>query len=109
MANRLYFRHLEFFTSPQGLLQRHSSKDPKLILAVPASLSHGPSRSLFAEFAAIPDNVILLTGRSEEGTLARALFDRWNDSQRAGDKWDEGKLGSNVMLDGPLKLQVFCS
>ncbi len=88
------------------LLQTYSSKDPKLILAVPASFSHGPSRLLFADFAAIPDNVILLTGRGEEGTLGRRLFERWNNSQRVEDKWDKGKLGSNVMLDGSLELRV---
>jgi len=88
------------------LLETYSSKDPKLILAVPASFSHGPSRSLFADFAAVPDNVILLTGRGEEGTLGRLLFDRWNRSQRGEDKWDKGKLGSSVMLDGSLDLRV---
>ena len=101
-----FSRHLEFFPNPQVLLETYSSKDPKLILAVPASFSHGPSRSLFADFAAVPDNVILLTGRGEEGTLGRLLFDRWNRSQRAEDKWDKGKLGSSVMLDGSLELRV---
>ena len=76
------------------LPQTYSSNDPKQILAVPASFSHGPSRSLFADFAAVPDNVILLTGRGEEGTLGRMLFDRWNRSQRSEDKWDKGKLGT---------------
>ena len=88
------------------LLETYSSKDPKLILAVPASFSHGPSRSLFADFAAVPDNVILLTGRGEEGTLGRILFERWNRSQRTEDKWDKGKLGSSVMLDGSFDLRV---
>ena len=88
------------------LLETYSSKDPKLVLAVPASFSHGPSRLLFADFAAVPDNVILLTGRGEEGTLGRMLFDRWNKTQRAEDKWDKGKLGSSVMLDGSLSLRV---
>ncbi|KAN0128544.1 Beta-lactamase-like protein [Lactarius tabidus] len=105
-ALALRFKHLEFFPNPQVLLQTYSSKDPKLILAVPASFSHGPSRLLFADFAAIPDNVILLTGRSEEGTLGRRLFERWNDSQRVEDKWDKGKLGRNVMLDGSLELRL---
>jgi cleavage and polyadenylation specificity factor subunit 2 len=97
------------------LIEKYSSKDPKLILAVPASLSHGPSRHLFADFAAIPDNVILLTGHSEDGTLARLLFDRWNDGQRVENKWDNGKIGISVMMDGSLKLKVssiprlFCS
>jgi cleavage and polyadenylation specificity factor subunit 2 len=49
---------------------------------------------------------VLLTQRGEEGTLARVLFDKWNDSQRAEDKWDKGKIGSNVMMDGSLNLKV---
>lgn len=88
------------------MMQRYSSKEPKLILAVPASLSHGPSRLLFSEFAEIPDNVVLLTGRGEEGTLGRILFDRWNNSQREESKWDRGKIGNNVMMDGVLNLKV---
>ena len=39
------------------------------------------------------------------------LFDRWNKTQRAEEKWDKGKLGSSVMLDGSLNLRVslrFC-
>ncbi|KAN0126510.1 Beta-lactamase-like protein [Russula decolorans] len=105
-AFALRFKHLEFFPNPEMLLETYSSKDPKLILAIPASFSHGPSRSLFADFAAVPDNVILLTGRGEQGTLGRILFERWNKSQRAEDKWDKGKLGSSVMLDGSLDLRL---
>lgn len=100
-------RHLEFFPNPQALLHTYSSKDPKLILAVPASLSHGASRVLFSQFAETPDNVVLLTGRSEEGTLGRILFDRWNDAQREETKWDRGKIGSNIMLDGSIRMKVF--
>jgi cleavage and polyadenylation specificity factor subunit 2 len=69
-------------------------------------MSHGPSRHLFSDFAAVPDNVVLLTGRGEEGTLGRTLFDRWNDAQRSDDKWDKGKIGSNIMMDGVLRLRV---
>ncbi|KAI0663219.1 beta-lactamase-like protein [Cubamyces menziesii] len=105
-AFALRFRHVEFFPNPQSLMQTYSSKDPKLILAVPATLSHGPSRSLFAQFAEIPDNVVLLTGRSEPGTLGRILFDQWNNSQREEAKWDRGKIGSNIMMDGVLRLEM---
>ncbi|KAJ3533914.1 hypothetical protein NMY22_g7139 [Coprinellus aureogranulatus] len=105
-ALALRFKHLEFFPNPQALLQRHSSKDPKLVLAVPASLSHGPSRHLFAEFASVPDNVVLLTQRGAEGTLSRSLFDYWNEAQR-GDTWDKGKIGRNVMMDGSIKLKMY--
>ncbi|KAJ7638939.1 beta-lactamase-like protein [Roridomyces roridus] len=103
-AFALRFKYLEFFPNPQALIHRYSSTDPKLILAVPASLSHGPSRNLFVNFASIPNNVVLLTSRSEEGTLGRLLFNKWNDSQRADDKWDKGKIGSNVMMDGAISL-----
>jgi Cft2 family RNA processing exonuclease len=108
VIDKLSCRHLEFFPNPQMLLQTYSSKDPKLILAVPASFSHGPSRLLFADFAAVPDNVILLTGRGEERMLGRMLFEHWNNSQRAEDKWDKGKLrlGISMMLDGSLELRV---
>ncbi|TFK55437.1 hypothetical protein OE88DRAFT_1651747 [Heliocybe sulcata] len=105
-AFALRFRHLEIFPSPQHLMQTYSSKDPKLILAVPASLSHGPSRIVFSEFAAIPDNVVLLTGRSEEGTLGGLLFDMWNTAQRDDSKWDKGKIGSNIMMDGVLHMKM---
>ncbi|EIW61467.1 uncharacterized protein TRAVEDRAFT_162694 [Trametes versicolor FP-101664 SS1] len=105
-AFALRFRHLEFFSSPQALMSTYSTKDPKLILAVPATLSHGPSRSLFAHFAEIPDNVVLLTGRSEPGTLGRILFDKWNNSQREEAKWDRGKIGNNIMMDGVLRLEI---
>jgi cleavage and polyadenylation specificity factor subunit 2 len=99
-------RRLEFFSNPQALLATYSSRDPKLILAVPASLSHGPSRSLFSSFAAVPDNVVLLTSRGDEGTLARQLFDRWDAAQRGEDRWDNGRIGRNIMLDGPLTLEM---
>ncbi|KAI0772039.1 beta-lactamase-like protein [Trametes elegans] len=105
-AFALRFRHVEFFQTPQALMQAYSTKDPKLILAVPATLSHGPSRSLFAHFAEIPDNVVLLTGRSEPGTLGRHLFDTWNNAQREEAKWDRGKIGSNIMMDGLLRLEM---
>ncbi|KIM46373.1 hypothetical protein M413DRAFT_17042 [Hebeloma cylindrosporum] len=99
-------RHLEFFPNPQTLLHTYSSKDPKLILAVPASLSHGPSRHLFSDFAAVPGNVVLLTSRGEAGTLGRALFEKWDISQRPEDRWDKGRIGSNIMMDSTIKLTM---
>lgn len=85
---------------------RYASQDPKLILAIPASLSHGASRAIFADFAQMENSVILLTGRGEEGTLGRMLFDKWNSSQREEYKWDRGKIGNNVMMDGVMHLKV---
>lgn len=102
----IIYRHLEFFATPQALIHTYSSKDPKLILAVPASLSHGASRSIFSEFALVPDNVVLLTSPGEEGSLTRMLFSMWNDAQREEDRWNKGKLGRNIMLDKAIRLTV---
>jgi cleavage and polyadenylation specificity factor subunit 2 len=52
--------------------------------------------------------VVLLTSRGEEGTLGRILFDKWNSSQRGDDKWDKGRIGSNIMMDGAMTLKVTC-
>ncbi|KAL5488069.1 hypothetical protein ACEPAI_6177 [Sanghuangporus weigelae] len=105
-AFALRFKFLEFFPNPRALLHTYSSKDPKLILTVPLSLSHGSSRIIFSDFATAPDNVILLTSPGEVGTFARTLFDIWNDEQRDDDKWNKGKLGRNVMLDRTLTLTM---
>jgi cleavage and polyadenylation specificity factor subunit 2 len=99
-------RYLEIFPNPASLTQRYASQDPKLILAIPASLSHGPSRVIFADFAQMENNVVLLTGRGEEGTLGRKLFEKWNSSQREEYKWDRGKIGNNIMMDGVMHLKV---
>jgi cleavage and polyadenylation specificity factor subunit 2 len=54
----------------------------------------------------VPDNVVLLTNLSEEGTLGRQLFDMWNNQQREDDRWQNGRLGRNIMLDGAVNLHV---
>jgi Cft2 family RNA processing exonuclease len=93
------------------MVEKFSSREPKLILAVPASMSHGPSRSLFADFAAMQGNVVILTQRAEQGTLSRFLMDRWEASQEESQKWQDGKLGEPVPLDRPIELEVkqWCS
>jgi cleavage and polyadenylation specificity factor subunit 2 len=88
------------------MVEKFSSREPKLILAVPASMSHGPSRSLFADFAAMQGNVVILTQRAEQGTLSRFLMDRWEASQEESQRWQDGKLGEPVPLDRPIELEV---
>ncbi|KAI0700782.1 beta-lactamase-like protein [Cytidiella melzeri] len=75
--------------------------DPKLILAIPASLPHGASRAIFADFAQTETSVVLLTGRGEEVTLGRTLFGRWNNQQREEYKRDRGKIGNNKQPQEP--------
>jgi cleavage and polyadenylation specificity factor subunit 2 len=77
-----------------------------VILTVPATLSHGYSRSLFIDFARSPNNVVVLTGMSDEGTLARWLWGEWNEQQAVGEKWGQGKVGNVVQLNETVALQV---
>lgn len=79
---------------------------PKLILTVPATLSHGYSRSLFVDFARGLSNVVILTGASDDGTLARWLWGVWNEAQKEGEKWGQGKVGKVIELDRTVELQV---
>lgn len=78
-------------------------------MAVPASLSHGSSRTLFADFASVPGNVVLLTSRSEEGTLSNILFERWYGKQVEEEKWEKGRLGTPIDLDETLRMTVSSS
>lgn len=104
------FSHLEFFSSPAALTATYPSSKPKLVLAVPASLSHGSSRALFADFASVRDNVVLLTSRSEEGTLSHSLLDKWNERQGDDERWDKGSIGSVIELDETIniKVSIYC-
>jgi cleavage and polyadenylation specificity factor subunit 2 len=88
------------------MIDKFSSREPKLILAVPASLSHGASRSVFADFAAIEGNVVVLTEQAERGTLNRFLMDRWEAGQEDSQRWGNGSLGEPIILDRPLELEV---
>ena len=104
-----YSRHLELFPNPQVLLETYSSKDLKLILAVPGSFSYGPSRWPFADFAAVPDKC----DPSHWPWRRRNTFGHTlcclivvNKSQRVEKKWNKDKLGSSVVLDGSLDLRV---
>ncbi|KAH7107776.1 beta-lactamase-like protein [Auriculariales sp. MPI-PUGE-AT-0066] len=98
-AAALRFRHLEFFNSYSALMSTYPSAKPKLILAVPQNLSSGSSRALFADFAAVPANVVVLTNRGEPDTLSRHLFDQWNARQDARDRYGGGVIGKPVQLD----------
>lgn len=51
-------------------------------------------------------NIVLLTSRQEENTLARDLYDQWESSQDEKAKWGKGKIGTLGSLRGPLQLEV---
>jgi cleavage and polyadenylation specificity factor subunit 2 len=100
-------RNLKMFQSLDTIHAAFPPAQPKLILAYPASLSFGFSRRLFVDqFASVPGNVVLLTGKGEPNSLSRWLWERWNDSQEPGNKWGEGGLGAEVALDEQRRVTV---
>lgn len=108
----LNLRNVQFFSSPQELDAAFSPQAPKCVLSVPNSLSYGFSRQLCPEYVQTQGNVVILTGRSEPGTLANWFFQRWQDRQE-GTGWgnEQGKLGSVVDLEGDqieLKVSELC-
>ncbi|KAG8856093.1 hypothetical protein FRB91_001267 [Serendipita sp. 411] len=105
-ALALRFKFIEIFSTPDQLINKFSSREPKLILAVPASLSHGSSRSLFSEFAGVEGNVVVLTERTQQGTLNRYLMDRWEAAQEETEKWQDGKIGEPVSIDRPIDIEL---
>ena len=105
-ASRLSPRHVQFFASPTDLLQAHSLARPKLVLAIPPTMSYGPSRWLFTALAGADGNVVILTGRSESGTLTRDLYDRWANGQSDEAKWGGGATGRLEPLYGKMTIEV---
>ena len=102
----LRFPNLRIYSSLEELDRAIPREVPKLILTVPSTLSHGFSRQLLVQLAREPKNVVVLSGSNEEGTLARWLFDVWNDAQTELDKWGKGKVGKVVQSEQTVQLQV---
>lgn len=94
----LRFKHLRFFSSVQEYEQAVRSTplgaSPRCVLAAPMNMSYGPSRRLFTSMAKEPGTRIVLTGRSERGTLGQDLFETWNGQQDEDAKrYGMGKVG----------------
>ena len=73
---------------------------------MPPTLSYAPSRSLFTSIAQQRGNVVLLTGRGEQGSLARGLFEQWDDEQDKAARFGQGKVGQRTILKSELDLEV---
>lgn len=99
-------RNLRIYSSIAELNLAIPSHVPKLILTVPSTLSHGYSRRLFVDFARSPNNVVILTAKGEEGTLARWLWGMWDRQQLPGEEWGKGKVGRAVELNESIELKV---
>lgn len=103
---KLIPRHVKFFATPTELMQAYPINRPKLVLAIPPSMSHGPSRWLFTAMAGMEGNVILLTSRGEKGTLARKLFDDWQSFQQEDRKYGAGKVGAIGKIEQQIDVEV---
>lgn len=99
-------RNIQFFATPTDLLSVHGLGRPKVVLAVPPSMSHGPSRWLFTAMAAMDGNVVLLTSKGEEGSLTRESFDIWEKEQAETAKWGRGRIGNLASSRQLLHLEV---
>ncbi|RXK41628.1 cleavage and polyadenylation specificity factor subunit 2 [Tremella mesenterica] len=102
----LDFRHIRFFASPMDLLQGLGLNRPKLVLAIPPAMNHGPSRWLFTAMGSVEENVILLTSTGQDQSLARDLYNEWEKGQSSGCKWGEGKIGKLHRLDGSMTVEL---
>ncbi|KAK0528605.1 hypothetical protein OC842_004492 [Tilletia horrida] len=104
-AGPLEFRYLRVFASIEAMDEVIPANTPKVVLAVPPSLTHGPSRRLVQRFAERENDVIVLTHRGEPESLARWLWNQWEDRGeglgKAGrDGWRKGRVGAEVGLEG---------
>ncbi|ORX40182.1 putative cleavage and polyadenylation specificity factor subunit [Kockovaella imperatae] len=102
----LDFRHIQFYSSPTELMHAHPLMRPKVVLAIPPTLSHGPSRWLFTAMAGTEGNVVLLTSRGEENTLARDIYNIWAAGQDATALWGRGRVGHLQDLIGNMQLEM---
>ncbi|KAK4684802.1 cleavage and polyadenylation specificity factor subunit 2, partial [Tremellales sp. Uapishka_1] len=102
----LDFSHVQLFATPRDLLDAYPMTRPKLILAVPPTLSHGPSRFLFTLIASTPGNVIVLTSRGEKGTLTRKLYEEWTKDQDESARWGNGGIGTIAPVVEPLAIEM---
>ena len=99
----LRFRYVRFFASVQQYEQVVKEMGwegkPKCVLAVPMSMNYGFSRRLFVATAGKRGCKVVLTGRSERGTLGQDLFERWEARQVGEAKYGMGKVGEPVRLE----------
>jgi len=99
--------NLRIFSSLDEIAASIPPTVPKLILTVPSTLSYGFARALFLDFARTPSNLVLLTGLSEPGSLARWLAQEvWEPQQDEGCKYGQGKVGKEIKMDQTIELEV---
>jgi cleavage and polyadenylation specificity factor subunit 2 len=51
-------------------------------------------------------NVIVLTSRSQEDTLARDLYDQWEEKQVESARWGRGEIGQVASVSPHMQIEV---
>jgi cleavage and polyadenylation specificity factor subunit 2 len=99
-------RHLKFYPTHEVFMRAFPDNSPKLVLAVPLSMSYGPSRRLFTKMATEESATIVLTGRSEDQTLSNEIFRMWNGLQAPPDQYGAGGVGSPKPASGTISVTI---
>ena len=74
-AHPFLIQHIELFSNLADFYEKHPRMSlPKIILSTCNSLDIGDSRELFARLSADPNNLVVLTNRPPEGSLADLLL-----------------------------------
>ncbi|GAA5993784.1 hypothetical protein JCM11641_006987 [Rhodosporidiobolus odoratus] len=105
-GDKLKFPNLRIFPSLADLDSQLPPHLPKLIITVPSTLSHGPSRELFLSLSSQLNNLVLLTSRSEPGSLASWLAKEVWEREQGEMGYGKGKVGKEVRMQGSVSLQV---
>lgn len=105
-SSPLEFKYVKVFASLQAMDEAIPQDQPKVVLAVPPSMTHGPSRRLLSRFAQNPNDVVVLISRGEPGSLCRQLWDAWNMKQGKGFAWSQGKLGEAVVPNTSVRFEL---
>lgn len=105
-SSPLDFKYVKVFASLQAMDEAIPADQAKVVLAVPPSMTHGPSRRLLARFASNPNDAIVLISRGEPNSLCRQLWDAWSSHQSKGFAWTHGKLGQPVTPNTPVRFEL---
>ncbi|KAJ1597364.1 hypothetical protein NDA14_005783 [Ustilago hordei] len=105
-SSPLDFKYVKVYSSLQAMDEAIPQDQAKVVLAVPPSMTHGPSRRLLARFAKNPNDVVVLISRGEPGSLCRQLWDAWNTNQGKGFAWAQGKLGEAVTPNTRVRFEL---
>lgn len=77
--NPFQFRHLQLCHT---LAELQKVPSPKVVLCSTTDMESGYSRELFVQWASNPNNSIIITSRSSQGTLARDLIDNGGNGRK---------------------------